>query len=338
MGKSIIGHQELVKLCSEQADLEADIDPDSPHDEIIDIFITCATQAMPFFSAQIESTAFVKFACEKFFSSWKFIGATEGDPTQTQLRLLKVFAELLAHCGALDKAKEKIEAIYNVLLEFLPPPPADLENLENTPSILFSHCECLLYALHALGKQCPEYLAFKDDETKLKDFRNRLQFLSRNTQGYVKKLQDEIKAGKVSKEPKTDEEKLKIIGLNTTSNIQILIRELYHPSYKAPVKLSWIPSKVTIKNDKEVSEITTTATTKRHAPITFSNGNNKSDGAKAPKQPRYSNQAVYSPPSGKFSSRFKGGSGGGNGNGRNFNRNRFNNRTGGGGGFNRNRR
>lgn len=330
----------------EQADLDAEIEPEAAHDEIIDIFITCASQAMPFFSAQIETTPFVKFACEKFLplSAWKFIGATEGDPEQTQLRLLKVFAELCGHCGTLENPKEKIETIYNVLLEFLPPPPADFENLENTPSILFSHCECLLSSLHSLGKQSPDFLAFKDDEEKLKDFRNRLQFLSRNTQGYVKKLQDEIKAGKVSKDPKTDEEKLKVIGLKTTSNIQTLIRELYHPSYKAFVKLSWVSGRTKTnfkfdKNEEEKEETEKTSTsTKRHAPITFSNGGNKTDEARTPKHARYSSQAVYSPPSGKFSSRFNSQrGGGGSGGGRNFNqRNRFNNRS---GGFNnRNRR
>jgi hypothetical protein len=342
----------LVKLCQEQADLEAELDSDAANDEIIDIFLTCATLAMPFFSSQIETTPFVKYTCEKFFplSTWHLIGATEGDPAQTQLRLLKVFAELCTNCGTFEKPKDKIEAIFNVLLEFLPPPPADLENLENTPSILFSHVECLLYALHAIGKQCPEFLAFKEQEDKLKDFRARLQYLARGTQGYVKKLQDEIKAGKVSDHPTTDEEKMKVIGLNTTSNIQTLIRDLYAPSYKSVVRLSWVPAKTktAIKVDKTeaTSTSTTTAGTKRHAPITFSNGNNKSDGNKAAKQARHHNsQAVYSPPSGKFSSRFGNGNNNSGGEGRggrkfgggNRQRNRFNNR--GGQGFNnRNRR
>lgn len=318
----------------EQADLDSELDSDAANDEIIDIFLTCATLAMPFFSSQIETTAFVKYTCEKFFplSTWHLIGATEGDPAQTQLRLLKCFAELCTNCGTLEKPKEKIEAIFNVLLEFLPPPPADLENLDNTPSILFSHVECLLYALHAIGKQYPEFLAFKEQEDKLKDFRARLQFLARGTQGYVKKLQDEIKAGKVSEHPKTDEEKLKVIGLNTTSNIQTLIRDLYAPSYKSVIRLSWVPvkTKTAIKADKTDTETTVTAAgTKRHAPITFSNGNNKSDGNKGPKQARHNSQAVYAPPSGKFSSRFGNNSGGGNGGrkfggGGNRQRNRFN--------------
>lgn len=294
LGKTITGHQELVKLCIEQADLDTAEDVDSSAlDEIVDVFLTCATEALPFCSSQIESTPFVAYACEKFFplSTWNFfIGATEADPAQTKLRLLKVFAEMCGYCGALEKPTEKIEAIYKVLLEFLPLP--DLSNdLDTLPSILFSHVECLLYALHTLGKQCPEYLAFADDEGKLKDFRDRLQYLARGNQGLVKKLQEEIKAAKGTSEPQSNEEKLKAIGLSTTSNIQTLIRELYHPAYKAIVRLSWVTPKkksaiiVDDSKDSEKTIITATAT-KRHAPITFISDTTTEESSKPPKQAR----------------------------------------------------
>lgn len=185
LGKTITGHQELVKLCVEQADLEAELESDTASDDdIVFCFLQCAGEALPYFSSQIEATAFVKFTCEKFFplSTWHLIGAADDQP-QTQLRLLKVFAELCTHCGTLEKPKEKIEAIFNVLLEFLPAPPADADLTGDGPSILFSHVECLLFAIHALGKQCPEYLTFPDDASKLKDFRARLQYLARGTQG-----------------------------------------------------------------------------------------------------------------------------------------------------------
>lgn len=295
LGKTITGHQELVKLCVEQADLDTVEDVDSGAlDEIVEVFLTCATEALPFCSSQIEATSFVAYACEKFFplSTWNFfIGATEADPSQTKLRLLKVFAELCGYCGALDKPKEKIEAIYKVLLEFLPLP--DLNNdLDKLPSILFSHVECLLYALHTLGKQCPEYLAFADDEGKLKDFRDRLQYLARGNQGLVKKLQEEMKAAKgTSSDSQSNEEKLKAIGLSTTSNIQTLIRELYHPTYKAIVRLSWVTpkkkSKIIVDDVKDTEKTVITAT-KRHAPITFIN-DTKVEESKPPKQARQMN-------------------------------------------------
>ena len=53
------------------------------------------------------------------------------------------------------------------------------------PSFQFSHAECLLYALHCLGKKHPESLTFLSDADKLKDFRSRLQYLARGTQGYA---------------------------------------------------------------------------------------------------------------------------------------------------------
>jgi hypothetical protein len=349
LGRSITGHQELVKLCMEQADLEAEEDNEAALDETTEIFLTCATQALPFFSTAIETTPFVKFACEKFLpmSTWKFIGATEGDPVQIQLRFLKTFAELCTHCGVLDNPKEKIAAVFEVLLEFLPPPPTEYESIE-APSILFSHVECLLYAIHILGKQCSEFLAFADDAPKLADYRKRLTFLARATQGYVKKLQDEIKGTKISKEPKTDEDKLKIIGLQTTSNINTLIRDLFNNSYKSVVRLSWIAPKsktgVKVVKEKSAEAEEPAKGVKRHAPITFES-DSKSDGQKAPKQARQQNQHVYKPPSGKFSSKFNsqrgGNKGGGNGGGKQkFGGNRQfgggNNRNGRGGFRNRN--
>lgn len=161
---------------------------------------------------------------------------------------------------------------------------------------------------------------------------------------YVKKLQEDIKS-KTSTGPKTEEEKLKIIGLKTTSNIQSLIRDLFHspPSFKSVVQLSWVTPKQKNKikpvPTETVEEKTPTAT-KRHAPITF-DSNGKSEDTRGPKQAKGNNgQQMYSPPGGKFSSKFKGtnqgrnGGGGGNRGRNGGGNNRF--RSGGGGG-NRNR-
>jgi hypothetical protein len=295
LGTSITGHQEIVKLCAEQADIDTNV---SDISDDIYIFLTCVNQALPFFSSKIESTTFVKHTCEKLLplEFWHLIGAADDDQTQIQLRLLKVFAELCAHCGTLENPKEKIETVFNVLMEFLPPPP---EDMNETPLILFSHVECLLYAIHALGKQIPEYLSFKDDDPKLKDFRARLQYLARRTQGYVKKLQTDIKEETV--DPKTDEEKIKIIGLKTTSNIQTLIRDLYHPSYKSVINLSWTNEKAKTPTNSITAPAATKTneqsnnTNNRKRPIAFT----KKDGPSNHKQAKQ----MYSPPSGKFSSR-----------------------------------
>lgn len=292
LGKTRTGHQELVKICLEQVDLNFD----DAADDIFYIFLTCVNQALPFFSSEIESTPFVKYICSKLFplENWHLIGVAD-DQTQIQLRILKVFAELCSHCGSLEKPSDCVEAIFNVLMEYLPPPPINLDESQG-PSILFSHVECLLYAIHAIGKQCPEYLSFPNDAEKLKNFRSRLQYLARRTQGYIKKLQDDVK-GKTSDNPKTDEEKLKVMGLRTTSNIQILIRDLYHPSFKSKIHLSWLNQKPKEKID--APQKNSPASNKRQ--ITFSGGNNE---ARGPKHRKTSaGQKVYTPPSGKFSSR-----------------------------------
>ena len=64
-----------------------------------------------------------------------------------------------------------------------PCPRAAEETAAENPSFKFSHVECLLYALHTLAKQSPEFFTFPDDAQRLKDFRSRLQYLARGTQG-----------------------------------------------------------------------------------------------------------------------------------------------------------
>lgn len=113
--------------------------------------------------------------------------------------------------------------------------------MASNPSFEFSHIECLLFALHTLGKKSPDQLNFITDPEKLKDFRARLQFLARGTQGYIKKLEEAVK-GKKDEDLKTEENKLKLTALKTTSNISALIRDLFHtpPSFKTSVQLSWV--------------------------------------------------------------------------------------------------
>lgn len=65
----------------------------------------------------------------------------------------------------------------------MPLPPFDTEVIEENPSFQFTQAECLLFALHTLGKQVPEFFAFTDEPLKLKEFRSRLQYLARGTQG-----------------------------------------------------------------------------------------------------------------------------------------------------------
>lgn len=65
----------------------------------------------------------------------------------------------------------------------LPQLTDDADVSSSPPSFQFSHAECLLYALHTLGKKNSDSLSFVNDAEKLKDFRSRLQYLARGTQG-----------------------------------------------------------------------------------------------------------------------------------------------------------
>lgn len=62
---------------------------------------------------------------------------------------------------------------------------------------------------------------------------------------YIKKLQEAVK-GKTDAELQEDENQIKVTALRITSNINVLIRDLFHatPTYKAVIRLSWLSVKV----------------------------------------------------------------------------------------------
>lgn len=71
----------------------------------------------------------------------------------------------------------------------------------------------------------------------------RLQFFARGVQGYMKKLRESLQ-GKNAEELKSEENRIKVTALRTTSNINTLIRDLFRnpPSFKASVTLSFKPA------------------------------------------------------------------------------------------------
>lgn len=74
----------------------------------------------------------------------------------------------------------------------MPLPPLSLgetpEVEEALPVLEFSHVECLLFTFHRLARLSPEFLS--SDAARLKEFRLRLQYFARLTQGYIKKLKE----------------------------------------------------------------------------------------------------------------------------------------------------
>ncbi|XP_063877428.1 apoptosis inhibitor 5-like [Scylla paramamosain] len=301
--QSVKGYQQLVDLVTEQVDLTRPLDPADL--ESVQRLISCVKQALPYFSSQVRSTVYVEYLWKEVLPVLDQIettlseGGSQGTPI---LDVLKIVAELIPHAGNLEDVPGKVLVIFFKLLEVMPLPPegdAATEALEGGVSLEFSRVECLLFTFHQLARQQPEFL--NDDPDRLKDFRIRLQYFARVSQAYQKRLREAL-ANKTGEELKTEENKIKLIALRTTANINVLIKDLFHqpPSYKANISLSWKP---TTSGGKAV----TNGTEKRHPPITFESSPNKSQ--KVERQ-------IYAPPRDKYSQRAGQYSGGGNFRGR----------------------
>ena len=110
----------------------------------------------------------------------------EAYQTGVDLELLQALTEISPYISPNFNSKE-IEkcqdAVFNLLLKFVPKPPEDLQiettdNSDELPSTQFSHVECLLYTFHQLCKFNPNY--FSESKIEIfKDFKLRLQFLAR---------------------------------------------------------------------------------------------------------------------------------------------------------------
>jgi hypothetical protein len=75
----------------------------------------------------------------------------------------------------------------------------------------------------------------------------RLQYFARGTQGYMKKLKELLAKKKSDTKAGEEERNLQTAALQTTSNILLLIKDLFHspPSYKSTVTLSFITPSAT---------------------------------------------------------------------------------------------
>ncbi|KAH3883153.1 hypothetical protein DPMN_007103 [Dreissena polymorpha] len=153
-----------------------------------------------------------------------------------------------------------------------------------------------MYTFHQLGRKCPEFLTAEEAAERLKDFRLRLQYFARGVQIYIKQLRQDLQ-GKTGDILKTEESKLKVCALKVTSNINSLIKDLFHnpPSYKCMVTLSWKPA---VKAAAHSTDPANTAGQKRFTPVTYDGSSNGASNAKKMnREPRQ----LYAPPSGKFS-------------------------------------
>ena len=69
-----------------------------------------------------------------------------------------------------------------------------------------------------------------------------MQYFALGIQGYIRKLR-EFLANKSAAELNAKENKLKATALKSVTNINILIKDLFHspPSYKTKIVVSWKP-------------------------------------------------------------------------------------------------
>ncbi|XP_071490244.1 apoptosis inhibitor 5-like [Diadema antillarum] len=319
--QTLQGRKQLLELVTEQADLTSEFQHSDP--DCVDRLMQCVRQAMPFFSKNVPSTQFVSYICEHVLPNFSQLvsqpeaegekeGEEKGDKEKdtekdsTKLEMLKLVAEMAPNCGDLP-AEPHLERLFNVLVDYMPLPPAEGEENENKetpegPQLQFSYVECLMFAFHQLARRTPEFLTGEEHAERLKDFRIRLQYFARGVQMYKRQLRLALQ-GKSGEELKTEENKLKVVALRITSNIDILTKDLFHnpPSYKSTIILSWRPV------NKQPPPSKDQAAQKRGniTPITFSDGSppakkNQNRGGGGGGQKR-GNRTMYTPPGGKYS-------------------------------------
>lgn len=297
---TVQGRQHLLDIVTEQADLGAEFEASDA--DAVDRLMSCLKQASPLFSKNVHSKAFVTFICTKVLPALgKFTSPEEGH--DSRLDMLKSLAEICPFNGyTAEEVKASLEEVFTCLLEYMPLPPADSEvesEASEEPKLQFSYVECLMYVFHQLGRKWPEFLTDPEHAERLKDFRLRLQYFARGVQIYIKQLRQDLQ-DKSTEALKSEENKLKVCALKVTSNINGLIKDLFHnpPSYKCVINLSWRPAvKAT---NAAVSGATPVAGQKRFTPITYEG--DSSNGASAVKRSHSrEDRQLYHPPGGKFS-------------------------------------
>ncbi|KAG5274089.1 hypothetical protein AALO_G00159040 [Alosa alosa] len=289
--QTVSGRQQLVELVVEQAFLEQALNPADA--DAVDRLLQCTRQALPLFSKNVHSTRFVTYFSDHVLPNLSTLTSPVAE-LDIQLEVLKLLAEMSPFCGDMEKLENNLKMLFEKLLEFMPLPPEEGEHGENAaneePKLQFSYVECLLFSFHQLGKKMPDFLIDKIDADKLKDFKIRLQYFARGLQVYIRQLRVALQ-GKTGEALKTDENKIKVVALKITNNINVLIKDLFHnpPSYKSTVTLSWKPVQreaAAVGEKRPPGDDVGTGTTVKKL---------------APALPRRDARQIYNPPSGKYS-------------------------------------
>lgn len=292
-------HQELADIVTEQAELNQPFQPTDP--DIVDRFLSCARQAIPYFVKGASAQTFFTYIVEGVLPKLNELVASDGE--DVKLDMLKLCAEMSPHGLTDENIKAAIEPIYNLLLEYMPLPPGEEEekssDQNSEPKLQFSYVECLIFAFHQLAKKNPEFLTDTTAAERLRDFRLRLQYFAQGCQVYIKQLKLSLQ-GKTGPALQEEENKIKVVALRTTSNINSLIKDLFHnpPSFKSSVTLSWkSPAKTqtpTVVSPKEERDTLVDEKRKRAGitPIKF----DLPPETKSAKKSKSNTISVYTPP------------------------------------------
>jgi len=305
--KLVSGQQTLLDIITEQVDLTSteSIDPDS-----LDKLLMCVKYAASHFSPFVTSNAYVNYFCLALLPNLDTLAL---ETPGIDLEILQYLAEIVASVQPTNQVTPLNltlcqEQIFARLLLLLPLPPTD-GMPEDEPSLQLTHVESILYAFHQISKHNSDFITA--NEERLKDLKLRLQFLARGVQSYIKKLRESLStASKGTGDANDSEEnKLKLIALKTTTNINSLIRDLFHtpPSFKTTLHLSWKPVTKSVGGQKTSVEPITTV-------VSPSSRTGKRKAIEAPSSDPQTKKErkFYAPPTGKFSASsrpFRGGGG-----------------------------
>ncbi|EDO32347.1 predicted protein [Nematostella vectensis] len=217
--------QVLADIVTEQAEL---CQPFQPTDvDSIDRFISCARQAIPFFVRGASADPFFSYLIKQVVPQASQLTQAE-DGEDPKLEMLKLCAEMSSCTLPEETIKAAVEPLFSLLLEYMPLPPSDSEDGKPTedgtePKLQFSYVECLLFAFHQLARKDEAFLTGADSTERLKDFRLRLQYFAQGCQMYIKQLRVALQ-GKAGAALQEKENKIKVVALRTTSNINIIIK------------------------------------------------------------------------------------------------------------------
>eukprot|EP00096_Caligus_rogercresseyi_P012670 TRINITY_DN5389_c0_g1_i1.p1 TRINITY_DN5389_c0_g1~~TRINITY_DN5389_c0_g1_i1.p1 ORF type:complete len:511 (-),score=175.30 TRINITY_DN5389_c0_g1_i1:158-1690(-) len=278
---SVSGQAQMAEAAMTMAQLDKPFD--ATNKESLDRLLHCGETAAKYFSGRVGSNKFFMYFCLNVLPEFHMILQSDA-----QTRILKLLATFACHIGTLTQAKKATSNIYDTLILFMPLPPEDLEAVNSSETEFeFTKVECLLFTFHAVARHAPDFLS--ENSVLLKDFRLRLQYFARGNQGTNKKLKEFLEGGNKSQE---EENQIKVLAHRSTTNIGILIKDLFHspPSYKAKILLSWRQS---ISSQKM----------KRKA-ITFDKSES-SPKSKSSNNTLGKTRNLYSPPTGKYSAGIK---------------------------------